>query len=171
LGLVIPARAQATFLTSLSGEAVQNPSDGLYTYTYLVTNLSASTDTFGALNVNVSPSAGVLSIAGPDGWLSSFDTADSLVQWFSPGPTSDISPGSSGAFSFVSPLPPVAQDYLAIGFSDVGIDFNPRTTVGPGVVTTVPEPSTLTLLGVAAAGCLTCGWCRRLRSAHVPVPR
>ena len=149
MGLAAPSAARADFLTSLSGKAVPSSSGDFFTYTYVVTNLSGSTDVFGALNVNVAPSANVSDIMGPTGWLGFFDQTDSLVQWVSPGLTSGLLPGSSGTFSFVSPLAPVSQDYLAFGFSSGGIDTNTGTTVGPGVA--VPEPGSFVLLSV---GCL-----------------
>jgi hypothetical protein len=149
LVLIVPPVARADLITSVSGEAVQSPS-GLYTYTYVVNNLSGSTDVFGAFNVNVAPSANLSAITGPADWLSFFDQTDSLVQWVSPGLTSGLLPGSSGTFSFESPLAPVTQNYEAFGFSSAGIDTNFGTTVGPGV-TTVPEPGGVILFSI---GCL-----------------
>ncbi len=155
--MAAPAAGRADFLTSLSGQAVFDPSQGLYSYTYTVTDLPDSTDTLGGLTVDVDPSADVSDLTGPAGWQSSFDAADALVLWVSPDPSTDIPPGSLGTFSFLSPLPPTSQDYLAIGFSDVGIDFGAGSTVGPGApASTVPEPPgigplSLGVLALAAA--------------------
>jgi hypothetical protein len=85
-----------------------------------------------------------------------------VMEWVSPGPSTDILPGFSGTFSFLSPLPPVSQNYLAIGFSDTGIDFNRGTTVGPGSAgTAVPEPPTFLLFSSALPGLIWYGWRRR----------
>ncbi len=167
LTFCVPAVTRAGLITNVSGGAVQDPSRGLYVYSYTVTNLPGSTDTLGGLTVNVDPSADISAIFGPPGWQSSFDMADALVLWVSADPSTDILPSSFGIFSFRSPLPPVPQDYLAIGFSDFGIDFNTGTTVGPGASpsTVVPEPGSLLVFGVGLLGVLSYRWKRRKPAA------
>jgi hypothetical protein len=157
-----PSALRAGFMTSLSEQA--NLSGGLYTYTYTVSNLAASTDTLGGFKVNVDPSASVSSITAPTNWLSFFDTTNNLVEWVSPGSATDLQPNSVGVFSFVSSLPPVPQDYLAVGFSDIGIDFNTGTTLGPGL-STVAEPSSVTLLAIGITAMAGCG-SRRRKAKH-----
>jgi hypothetical protein len=158
-----PAAVQAGFMTSLSEQV--DFSGGLYTYTYTLSNLAASTDTLGAFKVNVDPSAVVSSITAPTNWLSFFDTTNNLVEWVSPDSTTDLQPNSAGVFSFASSLPPVPQDYLAVGFSNIGIDFNTGSTLGPGL-STVPEPSSVTLLAIGIAGMAASG--SRWRKVNVP---
>src|SRR5690242_12948739 len=92
---------RADFMTSLSGQAVFDSSQNVYSYIYTVTNLPGSTDTLGGLIVNVSPTADVSDIVGPGGWQSTFDTADALVLWVSPDASTDILPGSFDTFSFL----------------------------------------------------------------------
>jgi hypothetical protein len=169
MALATPVVARADLITSISGHAVQDPATGVYTYTYTAANLPGSTDTLGGLTVNVDPLADVSGITGPAGWQSFIDPADGLVLWASPDPSTDILPGSFDLFSFLSPLPPVSQDYLAIGFSDIGIDFNTGTTVGPGVppapAVAVPEPGSLLVFGAGIAALIGFRWKRSKRFA------
>jgi hypothetical protein len=164
LTFVAPVFAKADFLTSLTAQAIQEPS-GQFAYTYSVTNLPNSTDTFGGFTVNVDPLALISGIEGPTGWDSSIDTSNNLVAWTSSSPSTDILPGLSGTFSFFSPLPPISQNFLAIGFSDAGIDFNSGTTIGPGPLSSnaVPEPTSLTLLALGSLSLLGYG-CRRRKA-------
>jgi hypothetical protein len=147
LAMASPAFVRADFITAVSPQVTSGQGDE-YVYSYMVTNLLASTDAFASLNVNVDTGAGVTDITGPVGWLGFFFPTDGLVQWVSTGPATDILPGSVGLFSFISPLPPTSQNYLAIGVFDGGLEFATGTTPGPGLAppAAVPAPSGIALL-------------------------
>jgi len=99
------------------------------------------------------------SITKPSDWSDPFyapgtDTVPSFIDWFSPDPSFDVTPGAIvGGFSFQSLLAPGTIVYH-IATTAVAIDGE---TVGPNPV---PEPGTLLLLGMGATGLIA----RRRRS-------
>jgi len=148
--------ASADLIISLDATATP-AGGGLTRYEYAVTNEATSTLAFIQFQLATSPGANPGMITGPDGWDISFDDVFSVLSWTSFVPATDIFPGHSATFSFVSPLPPGDQEYSAAGFDDAtgegqvlyGITTGPTTTTAA-----VPEPSSLVslALGVATYG-------------------
>ena len=108
----------ADVIATVVGNAVQDPGTGLWTYQYIVKNAPASPRAIWSFSLEPVP-AGVAT-TGPQGWSSDRTPDEVLLNWFatdtgpnppenagnvSPSPF-DIAPGSSGTFTFISPLPP-----------------------------------------------------------------
>ncbi len=67
----------------------------------------------------------------------------------------DMAPSNSAIFSFRSKLDSGLRDYLITGLNeaDMRIGFNGGQINGPSL-SSVPEPSTIALVGSALLGCL-----------------
>ncbi len=144
----ITAQAKAGLITSPSVNTTAEPG-GLTLYTYTLSNLDTSTLPAVEFILTVSPDANLGAISGPNGWQITYQAGDSEIDVASPSDATDIQPGSQGIVSFTSVLPPVATDYLIIGFdsSTITIDTNQGAIAGP--YTAVPEPRSLPLLALA----------------------
>jgi hypothetical protein len=84
----------------------------------------------------------------PSGFINLYTLGDPIISFFSTDPSTDIAPGSSEEFSFISTSNPIMQPYQLSTFDGTG------NTVGGSVLapTFVPEPSSLVLWGLSAFG-------------------
>ena len=142
LGLVTSA-ARADLVTTVT--PIVAPAAGGYSYTYLVTNTPASTVDVGAFYLGVSDDADLSDITMPAGFLTLYTTGFETIEFASTDSSTDITPGSSDVFSFVSPLPPETLSYANQSYDDG--EFNTGTTLGP---ISVPEPLSLGSMFVGA---------------------
>jgi hypothetical protein len=122
---------------------------GTFLYSYQVANDSISTVGVAEFDLAVSVQSNLTSLSAPMGFLSLYTTGDAFVQFLSTDSSFDIAPGSSGSFSFNSPLGPVLEPDLTAGFdSTSGTRFqNPGSTLAPAAA---PEPSTLVLFAMGS---------------------
>ena len=115
----------------------------------------------------VTPTGAPLSdITMPNGFLALYTPGDPTITFSSTDPTTDIQPGHSATFSFISPSGPASQAYLFRSFDDPngnlvqagGQVLSPSPLTSPAV----PEPSPLALLalGLVPVGLLA-RKCRR----------
>jgi hypothetical protein len=142
--------ARAGLLTTLDVSTKAVPG-GLTEYDYTLSNLPASTVTASSFFVAVETTADLTMLTAPSGWDISYATGDLAVAFTSPDPSVDILPGSSGLFSFDSPVTPNLAAYQV-----AGIDANGNFVVNNGVIlsASVPEPATAALLAVGVLGVL-----------------
>jgi lipopolysaccharide/colanic/teichoic acid biosynthesis glycosyltransferase len=158
LGLLAAASrpAYAGSLVLSVNDAVSKTTDQEFLYQYTVTNQGQSTDleAFSFL-LNVAPDSSLSAISGPPGWDLTYSSGDPVVSWDSPSPVFDLLPGATVQYSFLSPLGPGPQDFIALGSDATATVFGDAqgTVLGPSAV---PEPSTLTLslLGLFVLGAL-----------------
>ena len=124
----MPSSARADLVTKLevSTKAV---SGGLTEYDYTLSDLPSSTVTASSFFVAVDTTANLTMLSAPTGWDISYATGDLAVAFTSPDPSVDILVGSSGGFSFDSPLPPVLAPYEV-----AGIDANFNFVMNDGVI-------------------------------------
>jgi hypothetical protein len=136
-------------ITDLSVEVTAKPG-GLFEYDYTLTDEPASSLAASQLFLAVSPGADLSAVSAPGGWDVFYSPGDPDISFLSSGPSTDIVPGASGAFSFASATGPAAGDDLVRGF-----DFNSGTFgENPGTIPTpsaVPEPPSLALGALGAA--------------------
>jgi len=142
--------ARAGMLTTLS-VSTKAVAGGLTEYDYTLSNLSASTVDASFLFIAVDTTANLTALTAAPGWDISYATGDQAVAFTSPDPSVDIVPGSTGSFSFDSPLLPFLADYQA-----AGIDGNGNFVTNDGVILSanVPEPASAVLLAAGALGML-----------------
>jgi hypothetical protein len=128
---------------------------GLTQYDYTVTNESSSTITASFFFVAVDTTANLSVMTAPSGWDISYATGDTVIEFSSPDSSLDIIPGSSGQFSFESPLAPVITTDAVAGI-DSNFNFvqNDGVTSGPAL-SSVPEPSSALLCTLGVLGVLT----------------
>jgi hypothetical protein len=151
--------ARGDFLVTLSDD-VSRTAGGQYLYQYTLTNEDASDLNAFSFILNVSTGAALDPITGPPGWEITYALGDSVISWDSLSSLTDLTPGASALFTFVSPLGPGPQDYAVLGSDAAGISFGSvqATTLGPSAV---PEPSTLLLCSIGLLGLLGyVGWPR-----------
>ena len=143
--------ARAGLVTSLTVSTTP-VAGGLTEYDYTLTNLPSSTVTASFFFVAVDATANLTSAwTRPSDWDISYATGDMAVGFTSPDPSVDIVPGSSGHFSFDSPLLPIQAPYEV-----AGIDANSNFVTNSGTVlsASVPEPASVVLLTVGVLGML-----------------
>jgi PEP-CTERM motif len=124
---------------------------GLTEYDYTLSDLSASTVNVSFLFIAVDTTASLTALSAPVGWDISYATGDLAVGFTSPDPSVDIVPGSSGAFSFDSPLRPSPASYQVAGIDASG---NFLTNDGMILTASVPEPASALLLTAGVLGML-----------------
>jgi hypothetical protein len=122
---------------------------GTFLYTYTVANPAASTGGVSQFFVTVGPTANLTAITAPTGFDSFYSAGSTVAEFDSFSSATDIAPGSSGVFSFVSAMGPAALPVTARSIDDTSGTF---TDVTSASVAPVPEPSSLVLCGLGAAG-------------------
>jgi hypothetical protein len=142
--------------------------DATFFYQYDLSVSPSSTLGASSLALGVSSDADPTSLTGPDGWDALFSALDGLILFQSPDSSFDINPGSSGLFSFFSPIGPGLSPYTVFGIDDASGAFEERSgsVLGPAV----PEPSSLVLLcsGALGLGIVTLRQKRRRRRLAAP---
>ena len=112
---------------------------GLTEFDYTLSDLSASTVTASSFFVAADFTANLTALSGAGVGTFRMPLATCAVAFTSPDPSVDILPGSSGVFSFESPLPPILAP-----FEVAGIDSNGNFDVNDGSIfeaASVPEPA------------------------------
>ena len=141
--------ARAGLITNVT-VATTPVAGGLTQYDYTVSNESSSTITASFFFVAVDTTANLSVMTAPTGWDISYATGDPVIEFSSPNSSLDIIPGTSGQFSFESPLTPlITTDAVAGIDSNLNFVQNDGFTLGP-----VPEPSCVLLCGLGALGVL-----------------
>ena len=142
--------ARADLITNLGVSTTLLPG-GLTEYDYTLSDITTSTVDASFLYIDVSSQANLSLLTAPTGWDISYSTGDTTVIFTSPDPSVDITPGTSGMFSFESPLAPMWVPYEV-----AGIDSNYNYVTNDGLIfsASVPEPTSgllcaLGILGVA----------------------
>jgi len=149
--------ARGDLALSLAVDVAARPG-GLNLYQYTLSNLSDSTLPVVQFDLAVAAAADLQDVAGPVGWSFDYTPGDVFVSFYSDGPDSDLAPGASGQFSFLSRLGPVLMDYFVVG-SDPPIQIVDQGRIGSPGAAAVPEPAGLVL---AALGLTALGFVRRL---------
>lgn len=168
LTLALVPQVSAEFIVSVA-PTTQLVDSGLTRYSYTINNEASSTQAFIQFQIVVAPGAAPQMLTGPMDWHILFDNKFDIITWTSQQPSTDILPGGTGTFSFVSPFGPGTQEYAAFGFDEVTRDGNVvfGETISPTFSpAAVPEPAALTsgLIGVVLAGA-GFWWHRRRASA------
>jgi hypothetical protein len=164
-GLMLPlmsgvTSARAGLVASVS--EVTTPEAGgmsLYTYTVAVGQTSTIAVSEFDLNLTSGSTSGVntpvgaplSSIMMPNGFINLYTLGDPTISFFSTSASTDIAPGTSEIFSFISTSnPTMSEPYQLTSFDGSGgtvMGF----VLGP---TSVPEPSSLVLCGIGALALL-----------------
>ncbi len=141
---VAAAHAHADFLASVS---VTTPALGASTaYIYTVTDAAASTENIGQFALAVPLDANLFGFLMPAGYLVDYTPGNPAIFFDSTDPATDIHPGQSASFAFLSALAPASSSFQLFNY-DTG-DSLQGTTQGPNdPVSVTPEPESLALLG------------------------
>lgn len=146
------AQAQVTVL----GGATFDIGTGVYTYTYAVANTGPTFD-LAIVNVPVALNSDLMGLTAPIGFDISFDPGVGIVSFFedtNPSTLQTFAPLSlNGLFKFTSIVEPGLVTFDAL-------DTNGDTYTGTTISPIVPEPGTMSLLGLAV---LAPGWFSRRR--------
>ena len=142
--------AKSDLIVDISVSVTPQPG-GLNLYQYTITDEAASSLPTVEFTLAVDPTANLTSIMGPNDWVLTYSTGDSLVDWSSLSSSTDLQPGNSAIFSFVSPLGSIEQDYQILGLTvdPFQIGASQGQIAAPGI-SSVPEPGSLILLGIGA---------------------
>jgi hypothetical protein len=143
---------------------VSQATGGLYTYSYTLTDESTSTLGASQLFLAVSPNANLSSVSAPSGWDLFYTAGDPDVSFLSRDSSFDIAPGTSGLFAMTSVVGPAAGADLIRGFDDNAGTFAQNT--GTVLTASAPEPSSLVLGVLGAAGAAVYCRARRRHSAR-----
>ena len=133
---------------------VVTEASGQLSYNYTVTNDTELSIILFQLTLPIDP----ISIASPAGWLpnSFMSGAQTVIQWASEDPASDIAPsGSLAGFVVVAPFAPGPVDFEV---RNEQFDVTDGVTTGPNGPTPVPEPSTGMMVLALAALPWVRGW-------------
>ncbi len=151
----LPSPARAGYLVDISATVTPQPG-ALDLYQYTIANETGSSLPTVEFTLTIDPSANLTSVTGASGWLITYSAGDNVVDWSSPSSSTDLQPGNSAIFSFLSPLGPVQQDYQIVGLTTnpFAIDTKQGQSASPGIAS-VPEPGSLVLVGIGALGVLT----------------
>ncbi|QEH35196.1 hypothetical protein OJF2_37430 [Aquisphaera giovannonii] len=161
--LAVATPARADFLATLD-VATTPEAGGLTLYQYTLSVDPTSDQPAVLLILNVDAAADLTSISGPTGWEVDYVPGDTGVSWLSPGPDTDLQPGRSAVLSFLSPLGPGDQTYLAFGLGFASVT---GSIAGPTAAAAVPEPPSLGLLvAPALAGLSVLARRRRARAVE-----
>ncbi len=133
---------------------IEQQNNGLYRYDYTLTNVAESDLPAINLNVATAADANLQSLTAPTGWDMAYSPGDSAVSWAPTDIQFAIPPGRDADFGFLSPLPPSPGDYSVVGFDPDTFSFGSSagSVLAPLDATSVPEPSSVSLLGVAGLG-------------------
>jgi hypothetical protein len=153
------ATARGDFITTLT--VVQDTApDGLFRYTYTLSNDAASTQTVNLFQLDVAPDANLQAITNTVDWDVTYASGASTIIWtsaFLPDfTTNDLDPGTTGLFSFESAFGPDDLPFLiggrdptgGLGATSEGFILSPAA---------VPEPMGLALLAIGASVLLIAG--------------
>jgi hypothetical protein len=111
-------------------------------------DLNLTSESFSGINTPLG--APLSSITMPTGFINLYTLGDPTISFYSTDPSTDIAPGTSALFSFLSTSSPVAmQPYRLSTLDGSGSPPVLGSVLGP---TLVPEPSALLLLGLGALG-------------------
>lgn len=138
------------FAVPIVTSTVTDLGGGLFTYRYEVTNPVESAEILYEFGLFFSGDPS--NVASPAGWDSIFGLG--FVDWFSTDMSADLVAGASlENFMFESRLGPGEIQFATVGYDAIS-GYDPDhlttfggTTVGP-TVSSVPEPSTMLLIGV-----------------------
>lgn len=151
----VSSPARAGLVADISSSVTPQPG-GLNLYQYTITDEPSSSLPAVEFTLTVDASANLTSITGASGWLITYSTSDNIVDWSSPSSSTDLQPGNSAIFSFVSPLGAFQQNYQIVGLTTnpFAIDTKQGQIASPGIAS-VPEPGSLVLFGIGTLGVLT----------------
>jgi hypothetical protein len=154
---IVPARAGlvASVTVDVTPEA-----GGMSLYAYTLAVAAASTSAVSEFDLNLTsetasgiftpPGAPLSSITMPTGFINLYTPGDPTISFFSTDPSTDIAPGTSALFSFLSiSSPTTLQPYQLSTFDGSGSPPVLGSVLGP---TVVPEPSGLVLSGLGVLG-------------------
>ena len=157
---VIIAGVLLWLVTSVSSSAasdiivtadVEQQNGGMYLYDYTLINPAQSNLLAINLSISAASDASLQSFTEPSGWVVSYTPGDTVVSWSISDVQYSISSGNMADFTFLSLRPPALGQYSALGFDPdtFAIGFSSGDIASP-VVASVPEPSSIKLIGFSA---------------------
>ena len=155
------ATARADYSPTISATVTNEPG-GLYLFDYTVVAPSGSTLPVSELYVQVFEGATLSGISAPAGFDVQYTPGDSSIGFLSSDSSTDIAPGLTGTFSFLSTQAPQPGTYLIRGIDATGSTFD-QTPPGLLVAAPVPEPTGL-ILGLVGGLSVAAGVRRRRKS-------
>lgn len=142
---LVPSASGALVTTLTVSVTPQAGGQNLYEYT--LTNLSESTLPVFQFDLAVAEDADLQDIAGPSGWGVDYAAGGGFVSFFVDADDAELIAGTTGLFSFLSWLGPIASDYVVVGVAPPAFDVNEGQVGAPGAAA-VPEPASLVLSGL-----------------------
>ncbi len=143
LASLLSTAARADYSPTIS--VTETPeAGGLTLLNYTLGTSSDSTLPISEFDLQVGPGVTLSGFSAPVGFDVLYTPGDTSLTFQSSDPLTDIGPGSTGVFAFLTNLAPGPGAYLIRGFSADGGSFD-QTTPGLIIVSPVPEPSTLAL--------------------------
>jgi hypothetical protein len=152
-----------TWLYTVSGDSLKlepsyTVSSGIYTYSYDLTNTTA-TDHIIAFTLVFPAAVPVTSLSdifGPAGWTGLAKVPDNKINWTG-GTAPAIDPGGTGTFGFSCKFAPSTEEQPVASSSRGQVGYS-GTTYGP-----VPEPASLAVLALGISGLLSFGLRKRTK--------